>query len=150
MPRSTPSSGAPSGRWRAVGGAAADHAAPVHVRGRVAGIHPPHVRAERNRIAMRIHFLVVEVVVALRVGAQRGIVFVRAPDEWRAAAPASHQFRCDQLLLLRSVAVLAQEIAKPDHMLLQTAIGHEAAVTGKNFWLRQIGRQVRLRPGSRG
>ena len=36
-------------------------------------------------------------------------------------------------------AVLAQEIAKPAHMLLEAAIGHIAAVAGKNFWLRQIG-----------
>ena len=35
--------------------------------------------------------------------------------------------------------MLAQEIAKPAHMLLQAAIGHVAAVAGKNFGLRQIG-----------
>ena len=52
-----------------VGGAATDHAAAIHVRRRVAGIHAAHVRAERNRISVRVHLLVVEVVVALRIGA---------------------------------------------------------------------------------
>ena len=126
---------------RPVGGAAADHASSVHVRCRVAGIHAPYMRAERYRIAMRIHFLVVEIVVALRVGAQHRIVFLGCQCEWCAAAPAPHELRCDQLLFFMCVAVLAQEIAKPDHMLLETAIGHIAAVTGKNFWLRQIGRR---------
>src|SRR6202040_4071526 len=51
----------------AVGGAAADHAAAVHIVRRIAGIHSPHVRAEWYRIAMRIHLLIVEVVVALRI-----------------------------------------------------------------------------------
>ena len=52
----------------AIGGSTPDHAAPVHVRGRITGIHTPAVRAERHRIAVRIHFLVVEIVVPLRVG----------------------------------------------------------------------------------
>src|SRR5207302_883054 len=56
-----------------------------------------------------------------------------------AAAPAPHELRCDQLLFFLCLAVLAQEIAKSAHMLLQAAIGHIAAVAGKNFWLRQIG-----------
>ena len=43
------------------------------------------------------------------------------------------------LLFFVCLAVLAQELPKPAHMLLQAAIGHVAAVAGKNFWLRQIG-----------
>ena len=35
--------------------------------------------------------------------------------------------------------MLAQEITKPTHMLLQAAVSHIAAVAGKNFGLRQIG-----------
>src|ERR1700730_10389498 len=57
------------GEMRTVGGAATDHAAAIHVRRSVAGVHSAHVRAERHRIAMRIHLLVVEVVVPLKVGA---------------------------------------------------------------------------------
>src|SRR6202011_4568531 len=47
---------------RAIGGAAADHAAAVHIVRRVSGIHAPDMRAERHRIAMRIHLLIVAVV----------------------------------------------------------------------------------------
>ena len=36
-----------------------------------------------------------------------------------------------------SISAPAQEIAE----LLEAAIGHIAAVAGKNFWLRQIGRR---------
>src|ERR1700731_1748688 len=68
----------------AVGGAAADHAAAVHIVRRVAGIHSPHVRAERYRIAMRIHLLIVEVVVALRIGTERRIVLVGCQHQWCA------------------------------------------------------------------
>src|SRR5205085_3536757 len=41
-------------QMRAVGGAATDHAATIHVRRRIPGIHSAHVRAERHRVAMRI------------------------------------------------------------------------------------------------
>src|SRR6476646_755126 len=57
------------GQMRTVGGTAADHAAAVHVCRGVARVHSAHVRAERHRVAMRIHFLIVEVVVPLQVGA---------------------------------------------------------------------------------
>src|SRR6478609_996006 len=57
-------------QMRTVRGAATDHTAAIYVRRRIAGIHSAHVRAERHRVAMRIHFLVVEVVVPLEVGAQ--------------------------------------------------------------------------------
>ncbi len=56
-------------QMRTVSGTAADHAAAVHVRRRVAGVHSAHVRAERHRVAMRIHLLVIKVVVPLEVGA---------------------------------------------------------------------------------
>ncbi len=91
---------------RAVGGAAADHAAPVHVRGRVARIHAPDVRAERHGIPVRVHLLVVEVVVPLRVGPERRIVLVRRQHERGAAAPAAHELRGDEFLFLRRLAVL--------------------------------------------
>ena len=54
-------------QMRSVGGAATDHAAAIHVRGGVARIHAAHVRAQWNRISMRIHLLVVEVIVPLRI-----------------------------------------------------------------------------------
>src|SRR6188768_2904615 len=51
-----------------IGGAAANHASPVYVRCRVAGVHATHVRPERHSVSMRIHLFVVEVVVSLHVG----------------------------------------------------------------------------------
>ena len=87
--------------------AAPDHPAPVHVVPRVARIHAPHVRAQRNRIAERVHLLVVEVVVALRVCAQLGVIRLGRKHEWRAAAPAAHELGGDELLLLWRLTVLA-------------------------------------------
>ena len=56
-----------------------------------------------------------------------------------AATPATHELRRHELLLLGRLAVLAQEVAKPSDVFLQAAIGHVAAVAGKDFRLRQIG-----------
>ena len=106
---------------------------------RVARIHPANVRAKRDRVAVRVHLLVVEVIVALRVGAKRRIVFIGRKHERRAAAPAAHQLGRDQLLLLRSVAMLAEEVAKLAHMLRKPAVGHVAAVPRENFGLRALG-----------
>src|SRR5438876_955893 len=33
--------------------------------------------------------------------------------------------------------MLAKKVAKSSDMLLQSAIGHEGAISGENFWLRQ-------------
>jgi len=123
----------------AVSGAAADHAAAAHIVRRVAGIHAPHVRAERHRIAMRIHLLIVEVVVALRIGTERRIVLVGCQHQWCAAAPAAHQLCRNQLLFFGRLAVLAQEVAELADMLFQAAISHVAAIAGQNFRSWQIG-----------
>ena len=52
------------GKGRSVGGAAANHPAPVHIVRGVARVEASRVRSERAGIAERIHLLVVEVVVA--------------------------------------------------------------------------------------
>ena len=98
---------------------------------------------------MRIHLLVIEVVVSLQVGAQGRVVLVGRQHEWRTAPPAPHELRRDQFLFFGRLAMLAQEVAKPAHMLLQTAIGHVAAVAGQNLGLRQVGGRSALRRGSR-
>src|SRR6202048_956722 len=68
---------------RAIGGAAADHAAAVHIVRRVAGCHAADVRAERHRIAMRVHLLIVEVVVALWIRTERRVVLVGCQHQRR-------------------------------------------------------------------
>src|SRR5438105_13055314 len=75
------------GQWRAIGAATANHLPPIHVRGRVTRIHAPDVGAEWNGIPVRVHFLVVEVVVSLHVGPERGVVLVRRQDQRSTAAP---------------------------------------------------------------
>src|SRR5947209_5125119 len=52
-------------QMRSVASAAADHAAAVHVRGCIAGIHAAYVCAERHRVPARVHILVGEIIVAL-------------------------------------------------------------------------------------
>src|SRR6266536_2282545 len=126
-------------QMRTISGAATYHAAAVHIVPRVEGIRASNVRAERHRIPMRVHLPVVEVVVSLHIGAQRRIVSLGRKHERRAATPAAHKFRRDQLLLFGRFAVLAQEVAEFADMLLQAAISHVAAVAGQNFRLWQIG-----------
>ena len=88
---------------------------------------------------MRVHLLVGEVVVALHVGAEGRIVSFGRQHERRAAAPAPHQLGRDQFLLLRSVAVLPEKLAKLPHMLLEPPVGHVAAVLRQNFGPRAVG-----------
>src|SRR6266550_5545758 len=123
--------------WRAVRRAAANHPAAVHVGSRIARIHPAAMRAQRYRIAVRILVLVAEVVVALHVGTERWIVFLRRQHQRRATAPATHQLRGNQLLPLGSLSMLTQEVPKRAHVLLQAAIGQVAAVAREGFGLRQ-------------
>src|SRR5262249_29253443 len=53
---------------------ATDHAAAVHVCRGVSRVQAPHVRTEWDGVAVRVHFAVVEIVVALRVRAKHWIV----------------------------------------------------------------------------
>ena len=69
--------------------------------------------AERYRIALRIHLLIVEVVVALRIGTERRIVLVGCQHQRCAAAPAAHQLCRNQFLFFGCPPVLAQEVAEP-------------------------------------
>ena len=95
--------------------------------------------AEWDSISVRVHFLVVEVVVSLRIGAKLRIILVRRQHERRAAAPAPHELGGDQLLLFRRLAMLAKEVAKPPNMLREPAVGHIAAVARERFGLGAFG-----------
>src|SRR5215217_3671906 len=94
--------------------------------------------SKRNGIALRVHSCVIEVVIALVISSECGIVLLGRQNERSSAAPASHQLRCDQLLAFGGWStMLAKKVAKSADMLLQSAIGHEGAISGENFWLRQ-------------
>ena len=85
---------------------------------------------------MRVLLLVVEVIVALRVRAERRVVPLRSQHERRAAAPAPHQLGGNQLLRLRSGPIRLEEVAERADMLFQATIGHEAAVAREDLRLR--------------
>ena len=126
------------GQRRTIRRAPTNHPSPLHVRRSIAGIHAPNMCSERNGIALRVHFCVIEVVIALVISSERGIVLVRRQNKRSSAAPASHQLRCNQFLALGCWAtMLTQKVAKSTDMLLQSAIGHEGAISGESFWLRQ-------------
>src|SRR4029077_3417277 len=122
---------------RTIGRPTPDHAPAVHVRRRIARVHAAHVGAQRHGITQWVLVLVVEIVAALWVGAECGIVLLGRECQRRTAAPAAHQLRSDELPLLVRLAVRAQEVTELTHVLLEPPIGHEAAVAGEDFRLRQ-------------
>ena len=93
-------------KGRAICAPAANHPAAAHIRGRVTWIHAAHVRAQGNRITVRVHLRIVEIVVPLRIGAELRVVFFGREHQGSAAAPAAHQFRRYQFLLFVCIAVL--------------------------------------------
>src|SRR5687767_3109291 len=113
--------------------AATDHPVSAHVRGRIARVHSTDMRAQRHRISVGIHRLVVEVVVAQWVCAELGIVFLRCEDERSAATPATHHLGRNQLLFVARLAMAPKELAKPAHMLLQPPVRDIASIAREDF-----------------
>ena len=85
IPRSMPSSGAPSGSG---GPYVPPRRTPVHVHCCIARVHAAYVCTERAAITVRVHLCVIEIVVALIIGTKLGVIFIRRKDAWSAAAPA--------------------------------------------------------------
>ena len=113
-PRSAPSSSrTPGGQRRAIVGAASNHAVQAHCSddGRVSGVHPSDVRAERAFEATRVvaeH----EGVVAFRVGTKVRIVLVRSQCQRRATGPATDNLGGQPLLLGAVFGALVQVLAE--------------------------------------
>src|SRR5688572_4976410 len=80
---------------RPVRSAATNDAPTIHVHGGVARVHAPDVGAEWDRVAVRVHLSVIEVVVALWIRRQLGVVLRWRKHERCAAAPPAHQLRRD-------------------------------------------------------
>src|SRR6266446_8893728 len=119
----------------------------VHIRKhrhlRVARIHATHVAAQRHTFALRISG-VGEIVISLRIFAERHIVLRRRMRQWRAATPAPDEFRRQQLALIVGLTVLSQEpVERSDPRLVfsQTNIG---AVATQHFRLRHRKRHTAL------
>ena len=85
---------------------------------------------------MRIHVRVSEGIVALKIGAETWIIFVRREDKRSPAPPPSHQLGGYQFLLLGCFPMFPEKIAKCAHMLFHHQIRDVAAVTRKNPRLR--------------
>ena len=116
--------------WKSgtVGAATSNHLAALHIFGGVARIHPTDVCAHRTRVAVGVHLAVVEVIGALPVGTELRVVFVGSENEWRSAAPAPHELRGGELLLVGCVAVFAEEVTKGPDVFLHSEVGDVAAV----------------------
>ena len=66
------------------------------------------------------------------------VVLLRREHKRCTAAPATHHLRRDEFLLLARVAIRAEELSEPPHMLLQSPVRHEAAVAREDLRLRQV------------
>src|SRR5262245_36507931 len=102
---------------------------------RVPRVHAPDMRSEWHLAPLRI-VGVVEVVVSLRVGAERGIILVRRERQRRAAAPAADQLRGEQFALFLGTAVLAEESIERADTRLVFAEAHIGAVATEDVWPR--------------
>src|SRR5258705_12639679 len=110
---------------------------------RVARVHATHVAAQRRPFALRITG-VGEIVISLRIFAERYIVLCRREHQWRAATPAPDEFRRQQLALIVGLTVLSQEPierSNPRLVFSQTNIG---AVAAQHVWLRHRKRHTAL------
>src|SRR3989454_12591822 len=75
---------------------------------RVARVHATHVAAQRHPFALRITG-VGEIVISLRIVAERRIVLRRRERQRRAATPAPDELCRQQLALMVGLTVLSQE-----------------------------------------
>src|SRR5689334_12833624 len=90
---------------------------------------------ERRPQAMGI-LCIVEIVVALRVSAERRIIDVRRQSQRRAAAPTPYQFRGEQFLLGLGFPICAEEAIERADTRLVLAVAHIRAVAAQNIRMR--------------
>ena len=77
-----------------------------------------------------------EVVISLRIFAERRIILCRREGQWCAATPATDEFRGQQLSLLVGLAVLSQEPVERSHPRLVFAHTNVSAVAAQRVRLR--------------
>src|SRR5262249_22480343 len=117
--------------------AAANDAMEVHIgqlrQLRVARIHATRVRAERDSQSLRVA-AIREIVVALRIGAERRIVVLWSQLERSTAAPTAYELGGEQLSLFVGRGVLLQEpIERSDGRLIYAETG-KGAVASESVW----------------
>src|SRR5262249_480970 len=106
--------------------------------GRVARVCSPDVRAAGGLESCRVIFLVKEIVVALRIGAQFRIVVERAERQGRAAAPPPHHLSCQQFLVLPPAGVRLQVLAERRYTLVQFAENNIGPVAAQALGLSYL------------
>src|SRR5262249_27643595 len=100
-------------------------------------IHGAGVGGERRRVPLWIHLCVSEVVVALWISREFGIILRGRQRQRCAAAPAAHQLGGDEFLLLRRSTVRPEKVPEPADVLLQSAVREIASVPRQDLGLRQ-------------
>ena len=102
---------------------------------RIARVHAAHVTAERYLPSLRVG-RIVEVVVTLRVFAERRVVRMRSKRQRRPAAPAADQLGRKQFpLFVRACVGLEEAIERADARLI-LAKADVGAVSPKHVGLR--------------
>ena len=138
----------PLGQHRPVARAPPNHPVQAHVDAafvieRIARIRAPGVRAGRALEATRI-VAVEEVVVALRVGAELGIVALRGERQRRPALPASDHLRAEQRLLLAGRCLRVQVLPVGRDAGVQLAEHDVGAVAAEHLGCRHRRQLARL------
>src|SRR6266404_169765 len=102
---------------RTVCPSAPDHLPSVHIHCGVPRVHAPNVGTKRAGIPVRIDIRISEGIIALKIGAETWIIFIRSEDKRSPAPPPSHQLGSNPFLLLGCFAMFPEKIAKCAHML---------------------------------
>ena len=136
------------GQHRPVARAAADHAVQADVDAalvveRVARVGAPRVRAGRALEAAQV-VAVAEVVVALRVGAERRVVALGSERQRRAALPASDHLGAEQRLLFAARGPGAQVLPVGGDPRVQLAEDDVGAVATEHIGRRHRRQAPRL------
>ena len=116
---------------------------------RVARVHAPNMASERHLPATRV-VRVIEVVVPMRVGAERRVVDVRRQRQRGAAAPAADQLRGEQFPFFLGAAIRLEESIERADARLIFAEAHIGAVATEYVRLRHRQRETRPHPDIRG
>jgi hypothetical protein len=98
-------------------------------------VHAPDMGSERHLPAMRV-VRVIEVTVALRVGAELWVIDVRSERQRGSTAPAADQLRSKQLAFFLGVSIRPKESIERTYTRLIFAEAYIGAVTAEDIGLR--------------
>src|SRR5689334_16081424 len=102
---------------------------------RVSRVHPPDMTSERHLPPARV-VRVIEVVVSLRVSADRGVIDFRRERQRRATAPAANELGGEQFAFFLGAAMRLKESIEGADAGLIFAKADKGAVATENVRLR--------------